>query len=254
MTRPAGFTPPPWPPRPARRLDSPPALRAPSHQYPTGATLSLARRLQLLEWAGPGTLVVEDDHDSELRYAGPPSRPCRAWTAAGLCGLRGAAPASSSRPSGWAGSWPRRPWLRPWWRRSGWPTATPTLDQQVLTDFITGATSPATCARPGPLRGRAPRPARSPGTSRLPPGRRKRRPADALYLPPGAAESAVVRAGARGGGSIRSAPATGRAPARRGCSWATAPWPSRPSPRACAPGPGPRKSEVTAAGAVTRGR
>lgn len=45
----------------------------PSHQYPTGVTLSLARRLQLLAWAeGQGALVVEDDYDSEFRYAARP--------------------------------------------------------------------------------------------------------------------------------------------------------------------------------------
>jgi GntR family transcriptional regulator/MocR family aminotransferase len=45
----------------------------PSHQYPLGGTLPLSRRLALLEWAGrTGALVVEDDYDSELRYAGAP--------------------------------------------------------------------------------------------------------------------------------------------------------------------------------------
>lgn len=45
----------------------------PSHQYPTGATMSLARRLQLLEWARKsGAWIVEDDYNSEFRYAGRP--------------------------------------------------------------------------------------------------------------------------------------------------------------------------------------
>lgn len=45
----------------------------PSHQFPTGATLSLPRRLRLLEWAARrGALIVEDDYDSELRYTGRP--------------------------------------------------------------------------------------------------------------------------------------------------------------------------------------
>src|SRR5262249_43137958 len=39
----------------------------PSHQFPTGAVLSLARRLELLAWAEKsGTLIVEDDYDSEF--------------------------------------------------------------------------------------------------------------------------------------------------------------------------------------------
>ncbi len=42
---------------------------APSHQYPLGATMSAARRLQLLDWAqSSGAWVVEDDYDSEYRY------------------------------------------------------------------------------------------------------------------------------------------------------------------------------------------
>lgn len=49
------------------------AYVTPSHQYPTGATMSLARRLALLDWARrAGAWIVEDDYDSEYRYAGRP--------------------------------------------------------------------------------------------------------------------------------------------------------------------------------------
>lgn len=45
----------------------------PSHQYPTGSTMSLGRRLALLEWATrTPAWVVEDDYDSEFRYTGRP--------------------------------------------------------------------------------------------------------------------------------------------------------------------------------------
>jgi GntR family transcriptional regulator/MocR family aminotransferase len=45
----------------------------PSHQDPTGVTLSLSRRLALLEVAvATGCLIVEDDYDSEFRYEGRP--------------------------------------------------------------------------------------------------------------------------------------------------------------------------------------
>jgi GntR family transcriptional regulator/MocR family aminotransferase len=45
----------------------------PSHQYPLGVTMGLSRRLVLLEWARrAGAWVVEDDYDSEFRYAGRP--------------------------------------------------------------------------------------------------------------------------------------------------------------------------------------
>lgn len=45
----------------------------PSHQYPTGATLSLERRAQLLAWAERRrTYIVEDDYDSDFHYDGIP--------------------------------------------------------------------------------------------------------------------------------------------------------------------------------------
>ena len=45
----------------------------PSHQYPLGVTLSLPRRLALLDWAHRANAwIVEDDYDSEFRYAGRP--------------------------------------------------------------------------------------------------------------------------------------------------------------------------------------
>jgi GntR family transcriptional regulator / MocR family aminotransferase len=45
----------------------------PSHQYPLGVTMSLSRRLALLQWAGrAGAWILEDDYDSEYRYAGRP--------------------------------------------------------------------------------------------------------------------------------------------------------------------------------------
>ena len=49
------------------------AYVTPSHQFPTGAVMSLPRRLALLAWAQrAGVYVLEDDYDSEYRYAGRP--------------------------------------------------------------------------------------------------------------------------------------------------------------------------------------
>ncbi|TCP16280.1 PLP-dependent aminotransferase family protein [Simplicispira metamorpha] len=46
----------------------------PSHQYPTGATLSLERRLDLIHWAADnGKWILEDDYDSEFHYDGLPT-------------------------------------------------------------------------------------------------------------------------------------------------------------------------------------
>ncbi|MGE5802597.1 MAG: PLP-dependent aminotransferase family protein [Gemmatimonadota bacterium] len=49
------------------------AYVTPAHQFPLGTTMTLQRRLQLLEWArASGALILEDDYDSEYRYAGRP--------------------------------------------------------------------------------------------------------------------------------------------------------------------------------------
>ena len=49
------------------------AYVTPSHQYPTGVTLSLERRIELLQWAArKGSWIVEDDYDGEFRYEGQP--------------------------------------------------------------------------------------------------------------------------------------------------------------------------------------
>lgn len=45
----------------------------PGHQFPLGMTMSLQRRLQLLEWAAKArAMILEDDYDSEFRYSGRP--------------------------------------------------------------------------------------------------------------------------------------------------------------------------------------
>jgi GntR family transcriptional regulator/MocR family aminotransferase len=45
----------------------------PAHQFPLGVSMSLRRRLALLEWARRSqTLIFEDDYDSEYRYSGRP--------------------------------------------------------------------------------------------------------------------------------------------------------------------------------------
>ena len=110
----------------------------PSHQFPTGATLSLPRRLRLLEWAARrGALVVEDDYDSEFRYSGRPLESLQGLDANGVAASVG----SFSKalfpplrvgfvvlPEGLA-----RPFVAAKWLADR-QTATP--DQQVLSDFI----------------------------------------------------------------------------------------------------------------------
>lgn len=66
--------------RPDARL----AVVTPSHQFPTGVTMSLRRRLTLLEWAREaGAWIIEDDYDSEYRYSGRPLEALHGLDAAG---------------------------------------------------------------------------------------------------------------------------------------------------------------------------
>lgn len=52
------------------------AYVTPSHQYPTGVVMSLARRLELLDWAERSRgWIIEDDYDGEYRYSGAPLAP-----------------------------------------------------------------------------------------------------------------------------------------------------------------------------------
>lgn len=63
----------------ARQQDCRMAYVTPAHQYPTGVTMSLARRLQLLAWAEQvDGWIVEDDYDGEYRYSGAPLAPLAA--------------------------------------------------------------------------------------------------------------------------------------------------------------------------------
>jgi GntR family transcriptional regulator / MocR family aminotransferase len=49
------------------------AFVTPARQYPTGVTMQLSRRLELLEWAKEANaIIIEDDYDSEYRYVGRP--------------------------------------------------------------------------------------------------------------------------------------------------------------------------------------
>jgi GntR family transcriptional regulator / MocR family aminotransferase len=49
------------------------AFVTPSHQYPLGVTMTLSRRLALLQWATrTGTWIIEDDYDSDFWYQGKP--------------------------------------------------------------------------------------------------------------------------------------------------------------------------------------
>lgn len=46
----------------------------PSHHFPLGTVMPVARRMEILRWASaaPGRYIIEDDYDSEFRYASRP--------------------------------------------------------------------------------------------------------------------------------------------------------------------------------------
>jgi len=49
------------------------AYVTPSHQFPLGVTMTMRRRLALIDWAKRNDAwIIEDDYDSEFRYGGPP--------------------------------------------------------------------------------------------------------------------------------------------------------------------------------------
>jgi GntR family transcriptional regulator/MocR family aminotransferase len=57
----------------ARYPDARFAFTMPSRHHPLGVTLSLPRRMAMLDWARTnGSWIIEDDYDSEFRYVGPP--------------------------------------------------------------------------------------------------------------------------------------------------------------------------------------
>ncbi len=110
----------------------------PSHQYPTGVSMSLARRLELIEWAkNSEAVIVEDDYSSEYRYSGPP-----------LPSLQGLATSATviyvgtfskvMFPGLRIGYVISPPSLVSFFKRAKWlaDTQTPRLEQAALADFL----------------------------------------------------------------------------------------------------------------------
>jgi len=65
-------------------LDARLAVVTPAHQSPLSVSLSLARRLALLDWAEQSNAwIVEDDYDGEYRYLGRPLPALKSLDAAG---------------------------------------------------------------------------------------------------------------------------------------------------------------------------
>lgn len=114
------------------------AYVTPSHQCPTGVSMSVARRLELIAWARrQAAIIIEDDYDSEYRYNGPPL-PSLQGLAQDVpvvyCGTFSKVMFPALRigfvvlPEALVGPFCRAKWLT--------DRGTPTFDQAVLTDFI----------------------------------------------------------------------------------------------------------------------
>lgn len=112
----------------------------PSHQFPTGAVLSLPRRLELLAWVQQqGALIIEDDYDSEYRYG---ERPIPALQGLDLSGavLYIGTFSKMLFPALRIGYLVLPQHLVALFRKAKWlcDRQLPLLEQQVLADFIQG--------------------------------------------------------------------------------------------------------------------
>jgi GntR family transcriptional regulator/MocR family aminotransferase len=110
----------------------------PSHQFPTGVSMTVTRRLELIEWARRrGAAIIEDDYDSEYRYSGPPMP--------SMQGLAGGAPvvyigtfSKVMFPGLRIGYVITPPKLAAAFARAKWlaDRQTPLLEQATLADFL----------------------------------------------------------------------------------------------------------------------
>lgn len=110
----------------------------PSHQYPTGISMSLARRLELIEWAKrSGAVIVEDDYSSEYRYSGPPL-PSLQGLATGVAVIYVGTFSKVMFPGLRLGYVISPSSVVPFFSRAKWlaDRQTPMLEQAVLADFL----------------------------------------------------------------------------------------------------------------------
>ncbi len=114
------------------------AYVTPSHQFPTGAVMSLRRRLQLLQWAEDAdAYVFEDDYDSEFRYGGRPIESLQALDTSGRVIYAGTY-SKTLFPALRVGYLVLPPELVQVARSAKWVAdwSVPTLTQEALADFL----------------------------------------------------------------------------------------------------------------------
>jgi len=114
------------------------AYVTPSHQFPTGAVMSLPRRLALLAWArAAGAHVLEDDYEHEYRYEGRPIEALQGLDRAGRVLYAGTL-SKVAFPALRLGYLVLPERLLAPFAAAKWLTDrhTPTLQQEALADFI----------------------------------------------------------------------------------------------------------------------
>jgi GntR family transcriptional regulator / MocR family aminotransferase len=110
----------------------------PSHQHPTGATMSLSRRLALLDLAErTGCIIFEDDYDSEFRYEGRPIESLQGLDRSGLVVYAGTFSKSILPGLRMGYLVLPRPLVTPFvTAKSLWDSGTPMLEQAALAEFL----------------------------------------------------------------------------------------------------------------------
>lgn len=111
----------------------------PAHQYPLGVSMTLPRRIALLQWAERNNAaIIEDDYDTEFRFGGKPLEPLRALDNHGRVAYVGSF-SKTLLPALRIGFIVTPPSLRPALQRakfvSDWHT--PLYTQQALAAFMT---------------------------------------------------------------------------------------------------------------------
>ena len=110
----------------------------PSHQFPLGVTLSLARRKALLTWAERhDAVIIEDDYDSEFRFGGRPMESLQGLDRSGRVVYLGTF-SKVLFPGLRLGYVVAPQWLQEPFAAAKWITDrhTSALEQAVMTDFI----------------------------------------------------------------------------------------------------------------------
>lgn len=110
----------------------------PSHQFPLGVTMSMPRRVALLDWAARRqALVIEDDYDSEFRFGGRPLECLQGLDRSGVVAYLGTF-SKVLFPGLRLGYLVMPPALRNTLTTAKWISDrhTPTLEQHVMADFL----------------------------------------------------------------------------------------------------------------------